>query len=105
MRSPFIVRRKVDLTVRAIPDGWHAVVDHARVWLEGKATKPVTAVIWTDYGTRAAKDKQVLPRALPRVEGWTWFDHRYLPIGGILADSRRPHGSPPARRSTPPGSR
>ena len=85
-RSPFIVRRKVDLDVRGLPDGWHAVVDHAWVWLEGKATKPVTAVIWTDYGTGIGKEKHTPPRALPRMEGWTWFDHRYLPIGGILAD-------------------
>jgi hypothetical protein len=31
---------------------------------------------------------QVPPRALIRIEGWTTFDHRYLPIGGFLADSK-----------------
>jgi hypothetical protein len=85
VRSPFIVRRKVDMMARVIPDGWHVVIDHAWVWLEGKATKPVRAVIWTDFGTPIAREKKVPAEAAPRVEGWTWFDHRYLPIGGILS--------------------
>jgi hypothetical protein len=85
VRSPFIVGRKVDLVARAIPPGWHVVIDHAWQWLAGRATKPVRAVIWTDYGTGAGREKQTPPAASPKIEGWTTFDHRYLPIGGILA--------------------
>ena len=29
---------------------------------------------------------QVPARAFVRIEGWTTFEHRYLPIGGFLAD-------------------
>jgi hypothetical protein len=85
VRSPFIVWRKVDLLVKGLPVGWHAVVDHAWVWVEGHGTHAIQAVIWTDLGTPAGREKEIPPLALPRLEGWTSFDHRYLPIGGILA--------------------
>ena len=38
------------------------------------------------HGGFDADGSYVPPRALIRVEGWTTFDHRYVPIGGILAD-------------------
>ncbi|HEY9218107.1 MAG TPA: hypothetical protein VIO94_08660, partial [Phenylobacterium sp.] len=85
VRSPFTVWRKVDLLVQDLPDGWHAVVDRSHVWLPGKGAAPVRAVIWTDLGAPWARDKRIVPLAKPRVEGWTDFTDRYLPIGGILA--------------------
>jgi hypothetical protein len=88
VRSPFSVWRKVDLLVRGLPDGWHAVVDHAWVWVPGKASQAVKAVIFTDLGTPWGRDKRIADLALARVEGWTNFGHRYLPIGGILAPVR-----------------
>ena len=75
--------RKVDLAVRGLPLGWHAVVEHDWVWLEGKGAHPVRAVIWTDRDSSEARDSRIPPDAFPRVEGWTDFDHRYIPIGGI----------------------
>jgi hypothetical protein len=53
--------------------------------------------MWTDlnapydftpaYIRRAQRDEwEIPPRAFIRIGGWTTFDHRYLPIGGILAD-------------------
>jgi hypothetical protein len=88
VRSPFTVWRKVDLLVKGLPVGWHAVVDHAWVWVPGKASHPVKAVIFTDRGTPAGSDQRVPDLALARVEGWTDFGHRYVPIGGILAPVR-----------------
>ena len=88
VRSPFSVLRKVDLAVRGLPLGWHAVVEHDWVWLEGKAAYPVRAVIWTDRDSSAPQDTRIPAIAFPRVEGWTDFDHRYIPIGGILAPVR-----------------
>jgi hypothetical protein len=85
VRSPFTIWRKVDLVVRGLPAGWHAVVDKAWVWVPGKGSAPVKAVIWTDLGTSAQEHKEIPKLALPRLEGWTTFDHRYLPIGGLLA--------------------
>ena len=88
VRSPFSEWRKVDLEVRGLPDGWHAVVDRAWVWVPPKGAVPVTAVIWTDVDS-PRDERQELPReAFPSIEGWTDFDHRYLPIGGILAPVR-----------------
>jgi len=88
VRSPFSVMRKVDLAVRGLPLGWHAVVEHEWVWLEGKGSHPARAVIWTDRDSSEARDSRIPPDAFPRVEGWTDFDHRYIPIGGILAPVR-----------------
>jgi hypothetical protein len=88
VRSPFSVIRKVDLAVRGLPLGWHAVVEHDWVWLEGKGIHPVRAVIWTDRDSNAPLDVPIPPDAFPRIEGWTDFDHRYIPIGGILAPVR-----------------
>jgi hypothetical protein len=86
VRSPFVVWRRVDMVVRGLPAGWHCAVDHAWLWLPPQGTKAVSAVIWTDLGTPAADRHPKIPRrAEARVEGWTDFDHRYLPIGGILA--------------------
>ena len=85
VRSPFSVVRKVDLVVRGLPDGWHAVVDHAWTWVEPKGAKPVRVVAWTDLHSPRAHERQQIPDvAFPRVEGWTNFDHIYVPIGGIL---------------------
>jgi hypothetical protein len=90
VRSPFSVWRLVDLRVRGLPLGWHAVVDKQWVWVPPKGSAPVTAVIWTDLDSpRAQEGKRISAEALPRVEGWTDFGtHRYLPIGGILAPIR-----------------
>jgi hypothetical protein len=97
MRSPFTIWRKVDAVVRGLPPGWHAVVDHAWVWTAPKATQPLQVVMWTDlhapydftppYVRRQHEGEwRIPPTALVRIEGWTTFDHRYLPIGGFLAD-------------------
>jgi hypothetical protein len=90
VRSPFSVWRRVDLRVRGLLTGWHAVVDKQWVWVEPKGSVPVTAVIWTDLDSpRAHEGVHIPPMAQPRVEGWTDFGaHRYLPIGGILAQVR-----------------
>ena len=88
VRSPFSVLRKVDLAVRRLPLGWHAVVEHDWVWLEGKGSHPVRAVIWTDRDSSEPRDSRIPSEAFPSVEGWTDFDHRYIPIGGILAPVR-----------------
>ncbi len=97
VRSPFTVWRKVDAVVRGLPAGWHAVVNHGWVWTPPKATHKLEVVMWTDlhapydftpaYIRRKHNGEwEVPPRALIRIEGWTTFDHRYLPIGGFLAD-------------------
>lgn len=98
VRSPFTVWRKVDLLARGLPVGWHAVIDHAWVWTAPRGKQKVTAVIWTDLdspysftppdlrGKLKEQYGKIPKRALARIEGWTNFDHRYLPIGGILAD-------------------
>ncbi|MFB6367349.1 hypothetical protein ACFCP7_25530 [Paenibacillus elgii] len=85
VRSPFIIWSKVDLIVRGLPQGWHAVVDNSWVWVEGHGSKSVKAVIWTDYIDAAGKDQKTPAIAYASLEGWTSFDHRYLPIGGFLA--------------------
>jgi hypothetical protein len=87
VRSPFVVWRRVDTLVRDLPPGWHCAVDHAWLWLPPKGTKPVSALIWTDIGTPAADRYPRIPtQAHVRVEGWTdFYEHCYLPIGGILA--------------------
>jgi len=85
VRSPFSEWRRVDLRVQGLPFGWHAVVDKAWVWVGPKGSVPVTAVIWTDADSPRAQSRDIVRLAFPRVEGWTDFDHRYLPIGGILA--------------------
>ena len=86
VRSPFSVWRRVELRVRGLPGGWHAVVDKAWVWLPPKGTAPVTAVIWTDLHSPRARHELIPPVAHARVEGWTdYAEHLYLPIGGILA--------------------
>ncbi len=91
VRSPFIIWRKVDVIVRGLPLGWHAVVDKSWVWLEGHGSAPLKAIIWTDRdstGTTSSEkehQERIPPIAYARVEGWTSFEHRYLPIGGFLA--------------------
>ena len=85
VRSPFVIWRKVDLVVRALPAGWHAVVDQSWVWVEGHGTRPIRAVIWTEHIPALGEDQEYPGQAFARVEGWTTFDHRYLPIGGVLA--------------------
>lgn len=67
------------------------------VWTEPKGTQPLVVVMWTDLNApyhftppillRKHKGEwKVPPRAFIRIEGWTTFDHWYLPIGGFLAD-------------------
>jgi hypothetical protein len=88
VRSPYTVWRKVDLLVRGLPAGWHAVVEHAWVWLPEKGSHPMRAVIYTELGAPWVEPAKVVPLAFPRIEGWTHFNDRYLPIGGILAPVR-----------------
>jgi hypothetical protein len=87
VRSPFVVWRRVDMVVRDLPAGWHCAVDHSWLWVPPKGAKAVSALIWTDIGTPAADRYPKIPtQAQVRVEGWTdFYEHRYLPIGGILA--------------------
>jgi hypothetical protein len=87
VRSPFVVWRRVDIVVRDLPAGWHCTVDHSWLWVPPKGAKAVSALIWTDIGTPAADRHPEIPsEARVRVEGWTdFYEHRYLPIGGILA--------------------
>lgn len=97
VRSPFTIWRKVDAVVRGLPPGWHAVVNHAWVWTAPKGTHELQVVMWTDLNApydftpayirrKHEKDWEIPAHALIRIEGWTTFDHRYLPIGGFLAD-------------------
>jgi hypothetical protein len=90
VRSPFSVWRRVDLRVRGLPLGWHAVVDKQWVWTAPKGSAAVTAVIWTDLDSPRVHEQRRIPaEARPRIEGWTDYGtHRYLPIGGILAPIR-----------------
>src|SRR5262249_3570824 len=89
VRSPFSVWRRVDLSVKGLPIGWHAVVDKAWVWVEPKGAVPVSAVIWTDLDSPRRRHDRIPPEAHVRVEGWTDFgSHRYIPIGGVLAKVR-----------------
>jgi hypothetical protein len=85
VRSPFIIWRKVDVIVRGLPHGWHAVVDKSWVWLEGNGNAAMKAIIWTDRPSTASDEDKIPQIAYARIEGWTSFDHRYLPIGGFLA--------------------
>jgi hypothetical protein len=89
VRSPFSVWRRVNLYVKGLPIGWHAVVDKQWVWVEPKGSAPVSAVIWTDLHSPRQGHDRIPDEAFARVEGWTDFaDHRYIPIGGILAKVR-----------------
>ena len=88
VRSPFSVPRRVDLRVADLPKGWHAVVEPAWVWLRPKGAAPVRVVIWTELHAPGTEFQDVPDEAFPRIEGWTDFDHRYIPIGGILAPVR-----------------
>ena len=89
VRSPFSVWRRVDLRVMGLPVGWHAVVDKQWVWVEPKGSVPVSVVIWTDLHLPRARHDRIPDEAHARVEGWTNFaEHRYVPIGGILAKVR-----------------
>lgn len=89
IRNPFTVGKRVDLRVRGLPDGWHAVVDKSYAWLTGKGSCPVRAVIWTDLQTYGLEpDGEGERLALPRLEGWTDDIDHYRPIGGILAPVR-----------------
>lgn len=93
VRSPFTIHKRVDLMVRGLPYGWHAVVDHRWVWTGPKGERSVRAVVWTDLHALTATRPKALRRhqhieaaeALVRVEGWTTLGDRYLPIGGLLA--------------------
>jgi len=69
------------------------VVDHSWVWTGPKGERAVRAVVWTDLNAPYSftpsilmAHEHIIPQALGRIEGWTAFDDRYLPIGGILAD-------------------
>ena len=93
VRNPFTIYKKVDLLARGLPFGWHCVVDHQWVWTGPRGEHEVVVVIWTDlnapysFSPEPDRHERIENAALARVEGWTTFDdHRYLPIGGILAD-------------------
>lgn len=88
VRSPFTIWKKVDLLVQGLPEGWHAVVDKAWVWLPGKGAAPSRTVIYNDIQTPWGEHRNYPRLALPRVEGWTDYLDRYEPIGGILAPVR-----------------
>jgi hypothetical protein len=88
VRSPFTIGKKVDVLVRHLPDRWHAVVDHAHVWLGSKGSAPIRAVIWTDLQSSGLEGERGERLAKPTVEGWTFHGHDYRPIGGILAPVR-----------------
>lgn len=93
VRSPFSIAKRIDLVARGLPYGWHVVVDHSWVWTGPKGERAVRAVIWTDLNAPYSftpsdkrRHERIEPEALARIEGWTTFDHRYIPIGGLLAD-------------------
>jgi hypothetical protein len=88
LRNPFTIGKTIDVRVRGLPDGWHAVVDRSYAWLNGKAALPVRVVIWTDMQSFGLEQGEGERLALPRVEGWTFIDDHYRPIGGILAPVR-----------------
>lgn len=88
VRSPFTIGKRVDVLVRHLPDRWHAVVDRAYVWLGGKGSAPVRAVIWTDLQSSGLEGERGERLAKPTIEGWTFDGHYYRPIGGILAPIR-----------------
>lgn len=88
VRSPYTIGKKIDVLVRHLPDRWHAVVDHASVWLGGKGSAPVRAVIWTDLQSSGLEGERGERLARPTIEGWTSHGHYYRPIGGILAPVR-----------------
>ena len=93
VRSPFTIWKRVDAVVRGLPYGWHAVIDHSWVWTGPKGERAVKAVVWTDFNAPYSftpgallRHEHIVAEAKARIEGWTTFDDRYLPIGGILAD-------------------
>ena len=93
VRNPFTIYKRVDLVARGLPYGWHCVIDRAWVWTGPKGEHAVRAVIWTDlhapysFSPDPHENDRIDDEALARIEGWTTFDdHRYLPIGGLLAD-------------------
>lgn len=88
VRNPFTIGKRVDLLVRHLPARWHAVVDRSHVWLGGKGSAPIRAVIWTDLQSFGLEGERGVRLAKPTVEGWTFDDHHYRPIGGILAPVR-----------------
>jgi hypothetical protein len=85
VRSPFTVWKRVDLAAHGLPDGWHAVVDHAWASLPPKGSKTVRTVIWTDLDTPRGSDSRIPPLAEVSIEGRTDCARPYMPIGGILA--------------------
>jgi hypothetical protein len=92
VRNPFTIGKRVDLLVRHLPARWHAVIDRSHVWLGGKGSAPVRAVIWTDLWTSGLEAEEGERLAKPTVEGWTFDDHHHRPIGGILAPVRAESG-------------
>jgi hypothetical protein len=61
------------------------VVDRSHVYLGGKGSAPVRAVIWTDLQSFGLEGERGERLAQPTIEGWTFDDDYYRPIGGILA--------------------
>jgi hypothetical protein len=97
VRSPFSIWKQVDMLAKGLPYGWHAVIDHQWVWTGPYGERNVKAVIWTDleapYDFTPPELKKMIKQegrpakeALARIEGWTSFNDRYLPIGGILSN-------------------
>jgi hypothetical protein len=79
--------------MRGLPYGWHALVDHSWVWIGPKGERAVKAIVCADLNVpysfttpQMQRHERAGPAALARIEGWTTFDDRYLPIGGLLAD-------------------
>lgn len=97
VRSPFSIWKKVDMLAKGLPYGWHVVIDHQWVWTGPYGEREVKAVIWTDLDApydftppelkkRIKQEGRTPKEALARIEGWTTFNDRYLPIGGILSN-------------------
>jgi hypothetical protein len=88
VRNPFSIGKRVDLIVKNLPDRWHAVVERSHVWLGGKGSAAIRAVIWTDLQSSGLEGERGERFAKPTVEGWTFDGHHYRSIGGILAPVR-----------------
>lgn len=88
VRNPFTVGKDVELRVRRLPDGWHAVVDVGRTWLPPRGSVPVRVVIWTDVQTWGLERGEGERLALPTIEGWTVDLDHWRSIGGVLAAVR-----------------
>jgi hypothetical protein len=89
VRNPYTIWKLVHLVVRGLDDGWHALLDHAWVWVPPLGERPLRVVLWTVRGTSWAGDRErEIPQVTtPQVEGWAdrGDGHWLEPIGGITA--------------------